>query len=177
MWPRGTLSGTAARIPSLGFDSVKGLWGEARLGWITLDNWRFVPDSAPQTPEALRNPGTAFVPGEVRTLSWNLPPVRNTDRRYAPMALRLKGRNLMGEIWLDGTLIGRWLSDEGWLKRGFWGRGQRDMWMNTPPDDFPLTVEALADGRGHRLQVILRDVSAPGEAARLDSVSWVPVQE
>ena len=43
MFPRGTFAGITLSVPSLGFDSVKGLWGKAQIGEVALWDWTLVP--------------------------------------------------------------------------------------------------------------------------------------
>ncbi len=90
----------------------------------------------------------------------------------APAVLHLAGHDAKATIWLDGQLVGRWLSDEGWLSRGTWARGIRGMWMNTSPDDFPIDIELLARDRRHVLTVAFEDTSAPNApAGRIDALA------
>jgi len=44
MWPRGSLKVGYAKIPALGFDSLKGLSGEAKLNGINIDKWSVKAD-------------------------------------------------------------------------------------------------------------------------------------
>ena len=77
------------------------------------------------------------------------------------MAKRVKAT-----VWLNGQLIGRWLSGDGWIDNGFWGRAIRDMWMNTNPDYFPISTTGLNPaGTANVLAVAFEDVSDGGESA------------
>ncbi len=191
MWPRGRIIATNARIPSLGFDAFKGVWGEARLAGRTLGQWEvqagsagenqgfflvdidengFVPDSLPMTLEK----------GEKRWVRLTLPKDSQPSRWRAPGALRLSGMNARATIWFNGNLVGRWLSDEDFLQRGAWTRALRDMWMNTPPDEFPLASSLFRkDGGADTVVLLLEDASSDQVSSRghLTSVEHVPFGE
>jgi len=175
MWPRGFMIGNRASLPSLGFDSVKGLWGEARVGDLNLDRWSaraelggerrgvFAPgydDSAWPTAQV----PLALEPGDIRwyRTSFSAGDLPDPARFHAPAVLHLEGRASKATIYLNGRLIGRWLSDTGWLRQGTWARPTRDMWMNTPPDDFPISVEALRPGE-NQLAIAFEEASRAGE--------------
>ena len=82
------------------------------------------------------------------------------EKLHAPVVLTLEGINAKATIFLNGRLIGRWLSDSDWLQRGFWGRAQRDMWMNTNPDDFPINMDMLNPaGTPNTLAIVFEDTS------------------
>ncbi len=188
MWPRGRIIATSAQIPSLGFDSFKGLWGRARLAGRDLVDWKFATGSSgerlgwhagggedgfspAQLPLALARGQSLWVRAripEIPASAWD-----------APVALRLQGRNLLGTIWLDGRIVGRWLSDEAFLQRGAWTRARRDMWMNTSPDEFPLAPSMLEPGTEHFLVVRLDDASGHEDASggMLDTFELVRFSE
>jgi hypothetical protein len=83
-------------------------------------------------------------------------------RFHAPVVLHLEGRSSKATLYLNGHLVGRWLSDTDWLGRGTWARPTRDMWMNTSPDDFPISAETLLPGR-NTLAIAFEDGSGPDE--------------
>ena len=92
----------------------------------------------------------------------------------APSVVRLEGRSLYGELKLDGIIVGRWLSDDDWLKQGTWVRPSRSMWMNTHPDDVPLNL----DTEEHQLEIILRDMAASdSDPGVLRSATVKPARE
>jgi len=178
MWPRGRIIATNAQIPSLGFDAFKGLWGSARLAGRDLIGWQaqalsggeraswHLPgaDEAGFTP---RRPPFNLQKGERLwyRAAFSTAAVTPAGPRRAPLALRLEGANLMATIWLNGRLIGRWLSDEDFLQRGAWTRALRDMWMNTSPDEFPLAPSLLTeDGTDNVVVLLLEDMSADTDA-------------
>lgn len=172
MFPRGTLMGTQARIPAVGFDSEKGLFGQAKVGWRELKNWSGVPGLTGErmgyaTTDNLSDWQSAASPtqldkGDVlwyRT-SFDAADLPSPEEVLAPLALELKGSNAKATIFLNGRLIGRWLSDDAWLSRGFWGRAKRDMWMNTNPDHFPIAREMLRPaGQPNQLAIVFEDTS------------------
>ena len=179
MWPRGTLDGTTMKIPGLGFDSEKGLWGDAKVGWRDLGNWSVRADLGGQRRgyqqpgfddsgwASMRLPGS-LAKGDVlwyrsRFDAADLP---SADHLHAPVVLRLNGKRAKATIYVNGKLVGRWLSDEQWLSRGFWGRAKRDMWMNTSPDEFPLAREILNPaGQDNVVAIVFEDASHSSEAA------------
>ncbi|MDF1822821.1 MAG: beta-galactosidase [Alcanivoracaceae bacterium] len=179
MWPRGNLSGTTMKIPGLGFDSEKGLWGDAKVGWRDLDNWSVRADLGGQRAN-YQQPGfddstwaSASLPGALQKgdVLWyrsrfDAADLPDADSLHAPVVLRLKGQRAKATIYVNGKLIGRWLSDDEWLSRGFWGRARRDMWMNTSPDEFPLARETLnPPGQDNVVAIVLEDASHSSEAA------------
>ncbi|MDX5300255.1 MAG: beta-galactosidase, partial [Gammaproteobacteria bacterium] len=192
MWPRGTLAGTQARIPALGFDAVKGLHGEAKVGWRNLTHWQVIGGlsgqaagyAAPDHDD--RNWSTHSLPGTLDKgrVSWyrtrfDRAALADASRQLAPQVLELKGRNAKATIYLNGRLIGRWLSDTEWLGRGFWGRAQRDMWMNTSPDHFPIPQDMLRPaGEDNVLAIVVEDTSSDMQApGRIDTLQLRPAQE
>ena len=193
MWPRGRIIATNAQIPSLGFDAVKGLWGAARLAGRDLVNWQAQALSAgerdrwfaPDADEAGFSPRDLPMTLARGQLTWYRASFSTADvlppsRRRAPLALRLSGRNLKATIWLNGHLIGRWLSDEDFLQRGAWTRALRTMWMNTSPDEFPLAASLLlTDGTDNVVALLIEDVSADSDAGGglLFSAELVPFAE
>ena len=184
MFPRGTLAGITLSAPSLGFDSVKGLWGKAQIGEVALWDWTLVPrlggeragfpavdfDDQDWTAAALP---IQTKPGEVL---WYRTALRRSDlpdpaKFHAPAVLRLKGQNIKATLFVNGELIGRWLSDEQAISRGAWTKGLRAMWLSNDPDDFPIPVETLyPDNRPNVLAIALEDTSA-GQPGHLDALS------
>ena len=181
MFPRGKILGTKAQLPAVGFDSVKGLLGTAKVGKRHLEHWSVranlkgeiegydkahYDDSHWQQQNIPLN----LEKGDItwyRT-SFDTSALPNQDNFHAPIALTLKGTNTKATIFLNGRLIGRWISDNNWLSRGFWGRAQRDMWMNTDPDDFPINHGLLkggGEGEENILAIAFEDTSGHTEDA------------
>ncbi|MBF0240307.1 MAG: alpha-glucosidase [SAR324 cluster bacterium] len=198
MWPRGTLSATQLRMPALGFDSMKGLSGTAEIGrvgdmipGIYLRNWSVRGDLGGEQ-KGFNQPGLddsrwagTSIPlklnkGDVRWYRTRFDNAGFPDpsRIHVPVALELKGHNAKATIFLNGLLIGRWLSDDQWLSRGFYGKGIRDMWMNTEPDHFPVPIESIKP-EGNVLSVVFEDTShsSDAEGGKIDSIKWVYARE
>lgn len=179
MWPRGTLAATNMKMPALGFDSQKGLLGTARIGGNNLTNWSVRADLGGERTGLMNtsynDSGWAnyslpmtLAKGEVRWYrtkfdASQLPSLLN---QYAPLSVRFNGERVKATIWLNGQLVGRWMSGDGWIGRGFWGRALRDMWMNTDPDYYPISRSGLNPaGTPNTLAVAFEDVSGGGDAA------------
>eukprot|EP00468_Gymnochlora_sp_CCMP2014_P006422 CAMPEP_0167751810 /NCGR_PEP_ID=MMETSP0110_2-20121227/6786_1 /TAXON_ID=629695 /ORGANISM="Gymnochlora sp., Strain CCMP2014" /LENGTH=1268 /DNA_ID=CAMNT_0007637349 /DNA_START=107 /DNA_END=3914 /DNA_ORIENTATION=- len=96
----------------------------------------------------------------------------------APIMLRLKGKNCSATVFLNGnpTPIGRWLSDDEWLKRGTWANSTREMWSYTNPDHIPVPTRALrrtkskSYGDQNVLHIVLKDTSGSEENAETGHV-------
>ena len=181
MWARGKLTNTHLAAPALGYDGFKGLYGEATLAGAPLENWRVTPlwtddyilhSEHEETPTEFPY---SFTPGESMryTTHFSSDAVPSRDDFHAPMVLEIKGKSSKATIFLNGRLIGRWLSDNDWLAQGSWVRGIRDMWMTISPDHFPVAPGILYDdGRDNELVVLFEDVSEAdsGQSGYVDSV-------
>jgi hypothetical protein len=168
MWARGKLSNTHLAAPALGYDGFKGLYGEATLAGAPLENWRVTPlwtDDyilGAELEEVQTEFPYTFNSGEsVRyTTHFATEEIPSRDDFHAPMVIEIKGKSSKGTIFLNGRLIGRWLSDNDWLAQGSWVRGRRDMWMTISPDHFPIAPGTLYDdGQANELVVLFEDVS------------------
>ncbi|MBF0224239.1 MAG: beta-galactosidase [Desulfobacterales bacterium] len=185
MWPRGILIGTRAQLPALGVDSVKGLLGKAKVGDTPLENWSIranlggevsnyhsssFDDSSWKTSSIPLNLKKGEVLWYRTTFDTDLLP--NEDTIHSPVVLALKGEKTKATIYLNGEIIGRWLSGDGWIGRGFWGKATRTMWMNTDPDHFPIPKETLnKNNQPNILAIVFEDASNAGEdAGRVDKV-------
>ncbi|NRA46040.1 MAG: beta-galactosidase [Oligoflexales bacterium] len=191
MWPRGRLSLTKLSIPSLGFDAFKGIWGASRLGNTLLTNWKLLRGWHPldrtqaaaarssetvnaQTPLDLK-PGSA-VWWETKVSRQTLPDPNSYD---APYSLEIIGSNCKGTIMMDGQVLGRWISDETWLKKGTWVNPIRNPWVDLSPDHFPLPLSsAFAKKDKVTLSVLIEDTSTLGQATgKVDQIQLVLNQE
>jgi hypothetical protein len=77
----------------------------------------------------------------------------------ASLSLRILGKNARATIYLNGYLIGRWISDDRFLQRGNWISVIRNLWTHyTPIDDFPLSDSRLVKGT-NKLVITFEDVS------------------
>ncbi|MGL4316324.1 MAG: hypothetical protein ACRCTL_06885, partial [Pseudomonas sp.] len=188
MFPRGNLLGTSVRLGAVGYDSRKGVSGPAALSGllmrdIPINDWRVRADLGSETtlqaaaPTSQTSLPLTLVPGEVRWLAIDLPDdLLPAGDMQAPRALRLNGRNLQGTLFLNGVVIGRWLSDNHWLGQGQWADVERGQWAHLSPDDFPLARSRL-QAHGNRLLIALQDSSAPGAQARLESLELIDAAE
>lgn len=158
-------------LPALGYDAVKGVIGKGSLNGQAFVDWKVrgglggdlqgfpAKPSDPLTWKPAAFP-IQLEPGSVRWYEFSIQksdlPLQSNWR--TALALTLKGRSTKATIYLNGRLIGRWLSDVDWLHRGSWARPLRDMWMNTDPDSFPLSSEILKDG-SNRILLLVEDAS------------------
>ncbi|HSW60344.1 MAG TPA: hypothetical protein VLJ60_06060, partial [bacterium] len=101
----------------------------------------------------------------------------------APVSLKLIGKNAKATLFLNGRLIGRWISDSSWLERGTWTRSVRNMWSEADPDIFPLPAGIINEGR-NSLALLFEDASGgnSGEeddfkAGSIDELSIILNQE
>ena len=103
---------------------------------------------------------------------------RDQQELFLPRALQLRGRDAKATIFLDGQVIGRWLSDDQWISRGTWLDVRRDLWATISPDHFPLLPSMLTGKKSHRLVVLFEDASVrKGSRGDITSVGLVPNQE
>ena len=192
MMPRGQLILTKARIPAMGYDGLKGLHGSARLGDEPLNTWSARAGlggeiAGWQRPDLddgdWSEQNLPLRPGK-GAITWLRTEFATTDlprpdRHHAPVALELLGRNSKATLYVNGRILGRWLSDSGWLQQGFWGRPQRGMWVGLSADQFPVPRELLrTDGSPNSLVLVLEDTSHSSAAAgELSSLRFVYNEE
>jgi hypothetical protein len=192
MFPRGRLILTKGHAPALGYEGLKGLHGKATLAGQPLQSWQVraglggqlegfsepdFPDddwTVDTVPLALKSGDILWYRTEFATA--DLP---DPDQWHAPLALAMSGSNLKATIYFNGNLVGRWLSDDDWLKKGSWVRGMRKMWVSLNPDHFPLPQEFFfLDGRANSIVLALEDTSTlPQEPGKLTSLDLIHVQE
>lgn len=160
-----------ASLPAMGYDGLKGVLGKATLNGQALIDWKLragLGGDGQGYPAKPADPSTwkpaifplQLEPGSVRWYEFSiqksdLPPQSSWQ---TPLAITLRGRSTKATIYLNGRLIGRWLSDVDWIHRGNWARPLRDMWMNTDPDSFPFSPEMLKDG-SNRILLLVEDGS------------------
>ena len=181
MFGRGTVALTMARIPALGYDGLKGLHGAARIGDIPLTDWAVRKDLGGE----IKGYGTAEyqdehwqpeqVPLKLKkgAIRWyrtrfQTTDLGNPDIISAPIVLQIKGQNTKGTIFVNGRLLGRWLSDDAWLNRGTWVTAQRSMWSSLKDDHYPIPRELLkGEGQDNVIAIAFEDAShhdqGPGE--------------
>jgi hypothetical protein len=174
------------KIPYISYDSKKGLSGEAKFNEKPITNWTLRPDLGGKINE-YHKPGfddsrwlNSKVPislekGDVlwyRT-KFNYNDLPKEDKWKLPMVLNLKGKDAKATIYLNGKLIGRWISDNELLKRGNWFVPVKDIWSSSSTDEFPIPREALKKGT-NVFSIAFEDASDGGVNApsgRIDDVS------
>jgi hypothetical protein len=200
-FPSGKLFGNFAQIPSIGLDSFKGLFGSAKLKikFSTISKVTTIPLERWYASEGMHGEnygytGDCFTDDEYWDYSstpidlkagdilwyrvWfsrdDLPKLDNAN---APMVFELKGKNAKATVYLNGKLIGRWLSDNKWLSRGVWLKPKRDLMSRVNPDHVPFAMESLKEK--NVLAIAFEDVSAPhlNEYGRIESLKIVYNQE
>jgi hypothetical protein len=187
MFPRGKLLGSQGQLPAIGFDSEKGLYGNAHLGNLPLANWavrahtggQLQGYAAPEHPDSSWAPTTlpnSLDKGDMRwyRATFDAADLPDPEQMLAPVVLTLKGSRAKATIYVNGRLIGRWLSDANWLSRGSWARATRDMWMNTSADDFPVNIGLLnPPGQPNTLASLFEDASGDrDQAGRIDELRF-----
>lgn len=178
MFPRGKLFLFGPSIPAVGFDALKGLQGIVKVGATKLKSWSLraglggenVGFASPAYDDRQWTPAPNAVTlqkGDIRWLrtTFNTEDLPDAEKLQAPIVLALKGKRCKASIFLNGNLIGRWISDNEWLGHGFWGSGIRDMWMNTDPDHFPIDAGQLNQtGKPNVLAIAFEDASSATQA-------------
>ena len=204
MFPRGKLLYTSIRLPALGFDSMKGLAGEAKAANKKLEQWKLRAklggmikgyDQPEYNDSNWSNTTVPFLlnSGEIRwyRTSFKTSDIIDNKNFYAPVVLELTGENTKATIFLNGRLIGRWLSkgkypkdelipeDEEWLRKGTWGRPARDLWNCTDPNHFPISAGLLKkDNEDNILSIVFEDTSPDNRLqGKVDSLKIIYNQE
>jgi len=181
MWPRGKFAGFPGQMPALGFDALKGLSGASYFrgkvngstATYDLVSWRLRAANdgelngwhRPDTDDALWPEAQIPLDLTKGDIVWYRASFATAavlrENFDAPLSLLLTGRNAKATIWLNGRLIGRWISDEEWICRGTWTRCLRSMWSINDPDAVPLAEELLVtDGSSNELSILFEDTSA-----------------
>ena len=148
------------RIPSLSYDSKKGLSGDSVFNNKPIVNWKLKPNLSGFEKDyhkpnfndekwEVNNVPLKLKNGEVRwyRTEFNGNNLPDKDKLFVPISLNIKGKNAKASIYLNGRLMGRWLSDDDWLKRGGWFQPTRKMWTFSSVDEFPIAREGLKKGR------------------------------
>jgi hypothetical protein len=170
----GLLSKRGGGLPAIGFDSSKGLYGNASLAGRPLENWNYgsgngfqnlknSPESSISFPQNLENGKGIWVSKEFKKSE-----LTNLDVLVVPKVISLSGKNAYATIYLNNTVIGRWTSDSVWLSRGSWARATREMWSKYNPNEFPILPEELLDT--NTIRILFESAAAPGEPAVVDSI-------
>ena len=183
-------------LPSLGYDGLKGLAGNFSIGGKSIDTWfikaglkeesnRYFDPSIPidgrdwenffvnQRPAVLENGESAWL-----LYDFNSSSLPNFKRFHAPVSVELSGENCKATVWFNGRLIGRWLSDNEWLRRGNYAKPVRNLWTwFVSVDQIPIAPGAV---RNHnRLTILLEDVgdALAGKTCVMDRIEIVESKE
>ena len=195
MWPRGKLVGLG-QMPDVGVDAVKGLRGKAELIYIDngsekktgLNKWSV---SAGTGGENKGWQGIEFddskwdeltIPLELKKgevvwyrTEFDSSDIPDTELFLAPVSFKIKGKNAKATLFLNGRLIGRWLSDSSWLERGTWTRSVRNMWSEADPDIFPLPAGIINEWPNSL--VLLFEDSSGGNSGEADDFKAGSIEE
>ena len=172
MFGRGHVAATGVRYPGLGYEGLKGLIGRARIGDTELTDWilhtggvRGLAERYDQSTATTDSWTAAKLPRQLTKgetwwykVRFDRSELRLDPEHHAPLVLEVLGRSLRGTVFLNGRLIGRWLSDNRWLRQGVWGRPERGVWVALNPDHIPVPLELLTAG-DNDLTLLLEDSS------------------
>jgi len=172
MWGRGRVSFVKAQLPALGYDGLKGLMGSAHIAGIALNQWElraglsgeaagFAKPDYDDSNWTATPPALPISKGDVLWVRAQFDTAAVPDRQNfdAPMVLNLQGLSSKATIYLNGFLLGRWLSDAGWLQQGSWIRPQVGMWVPLDPNDLPIPHELLHPEGRNQLALVFEDTS------------------
>jgi hypothetical protein len=177
------------KLPALGYDSVLGLMGNSTFSGKPIREWYVKKDTFGQTKQWMRGfPARLskasssvgkkgqvfphyFKSGEISwfhtTFEWN--DVPSSHKWNGPLNLRLEGVSSKAAIYLNGRLIGRWLSDSKWMRRGSWAEGLRGPWSNGDEDETPVEPAMLKTGP-NLLAILMEDCGTYGSPGVLSKV-------
>jgi hypothetical protein len=179
------------KIPALGFDATLGLSGNATFSGIPLRNWHVKKDTYGQSKNLMNSMPTTkqsdntsshfgrqfpkvFKSGEISwyhtTFKWS--DVPSKYEWNGPLNLRLEGVSSKATIYLNGRLIGRWLSDNTWMRRGSWAEGLRGPWSNGDEDETPIEPAMLRRGT-NLLAILMEDCGTLGDPGHISNVTLV----
>jgi hypothetical protein len=191
MFGRGRVLGTNARIPAIAYDGLKGLYGKASLDNTPLNHWRLRPGLSTHEPTPART-SLQQLPWQINAgipklkkgnalsflYTFKKSDLPDTAVYDAPIVVALKGHSTKATIYLNGRLLGRWLSDSKWLSQGSWLRPKLNMWSSLSADQYPLPYELMHDDMDNELIIIFEDTSAYGNpVGRIESVQLQYNQE
>jgi hypothetical protein len=159
------------RIPSLSYDSKKGMSGDATFNDKPITNWKLKPNLGgidleyhkPNFDDSKWMDSKVpieLLKGDVLWYRTNFHSREfpQNENWFLPISLSLKGKNAKASIYLNGRLIGRWLSDNEWLKKGGWFQPTREMWTTSSVDEFPICKTSLRPGK-NILSIAFEDTS------------------
>eukprot|EP00835_Amoeboradix_gromovi_P000585 NODE_21_length_38511_cov_0.503306.p3 type:complete len:1005 gc:universal NODE_21_length_38511_cov_0.503306:18918-15904(-) len=172
MFPRGNLghipvgkhlipTGIHIKVPVAGFDSVKGVIGNGYINNKKIEKWqvkngnlyntRTLPISMNMQTLPIR-----LEPGQLKWATFTMKKTKKNNAARIPNSLKLKGKNLKINIYINHVLIGKWISDEGILNRGNYYSVDRQGWTKVKVDHFPVEeysdnfkIVLQMDSKGH----------------------------
>ncbi|MFW7379790.1 MAG: beta-galactosidase [Oligoflexus sp.] len=190
MFGRGRVIGTKARLSSIAYDGLKGLYGKAHMDQIKLEKWKVRSELTGERQNFSTELDESWqahsgLPklnkGEVLWYRKQFPTSQLPSPEYlhAPLVLNLQGQRSKATIHLNGRMLGRWLSDADWLSQGSWASPQRGMWVPLNADHFPLPRELMrAQGMVNDLVIVFEDTShSDAPAGQIEKVELIYNQE
>eukprot|EP00834_Sanchytrium_tribonematis_P001140 NODE_25_length_41203_cov_0.917113.p5 type:complete len:994 gc:universal NODE_25_length_41203_cov_0.917113:34188-37169(+) len=171
--------GFKVQMGMLGFDGIKGIYGETKfnddeivwkykIGLIGEDNRYF--DNFNNSTK-VKYP--LYIPsGEVQFINYivEIP-------SKIPLTLKLLGSNLKADIYMNGKIQGRWISDDEWLKKGSSFQIDRSALSLMNMDHFPipkcdnLKLSLIVDSKnGGKLDRV--EIGLPEEQIKSDGSTY-----
>ncbi|KAJ3080157.1 hypothetical protein HK102_003251, partial [Quaeritorhiza haematococci] len=192
------LPGIKISLPGFSCDSVKGLAGTFTVGTKPVTNWVMRAGLGGELAhfESIKiswgeGGWEKVTPGETFPLQlpsggsvWfytSIDPSSLPDPTtwFSPAAIRLRGTNTRATIYINNRIIGRWLSDDDFLKRGNWAAPVRNLWTwVTSVDEFPVARHMLRDGK-NEVAILFEDSGdgIAGEVAVVESAEVAVASE
>lgn len=175
------------RLPAVSLESERGLEGGAWLGGRPLSAWKVraglggeLEDPFTRAEVSVASLPLELEPGavgwyETRFDTSDLP---SEDDQRVSLALTLEGHDAKATIWLNGALVGRWLSDADWLRRSNWANPTRTLFSSLDPDQIPLPHARLIEDGENLLRIAFEDASSSsGSRGRIDRLAVTPLFE
>ncbi|KAJ3308627.1 hypothetical protein HDU76_003859 [Blyttiomyces sp. JEL0837] len=178
------------RVPSLGHDTLKGLQGNVTFSGVPVTDWVLKHKTVGEDL-GYQEAGFDDSNWEVRSVPVTLSPGEIVWYRFAlerdilpvqelwngPWNLRLQGVNTKATIYLNGRLIGRWLSDVNWMRRGTWCKSLRGPWSVADEDETPIEPSLFRqDGQQNILAIRFEDAGTFDNPGIVQSVQLIVSQ-
>ena len=153
MFPRGSLgriplfghlvpTGIHVRDPVVGFDSVKGLIGNAFINKQKITTFEvaggnlYTAQTLPIASNVQKLP-IRVEPGQIKWISYTVPKMEYSEHKM-PMSLKLVGSMVKVNIFINDVLIGRWISDDDVINKGNYFNVDKKAWSLINVDHFPI---------------------------------------
>ena len=162
--------GFKIEMPMIGFDGIKGIYGKttfnnAPLQWKykinllgeDLQYYKRQDGRKIQIPHAVANGQVEFVNFKVRL-----------DNKL-PLSLKLKGKDLKADVFMNGKILGRWISDEGWLQKSAYNLDRTALSLMDmdhfpiPSDIEELELSLLLESKGTKGRLELVEIGLAEE--------------